>query len=290
MTDNIYIDSLHSKMHKVFKETIDFLENHNLRWYVSGGTAIGAVRHHDFIPWDDDIDIYMPRKDYNRLLSLKKEIKTSTNLELLNIEDEGYTQWFAKFVDKNSTTMENLNIPCVYGVWVDIFPLDYSSNSEEVDNKNALIFKELFIKYQKTLFHVNYKAMLVQLLHLNFKSVCNNALSVIPKRRDFLRKEFQKFESSVQNEDGTHYISYCEGGRHLECDWFKDSLMVPFADYQVRVPIGYDSYLTSVFGDYMKLPPEKDRVTHQMLYVNLKARVSKKEIKEALKKGENFFV
>lgn len=289
MNNQNYIDSLHTKMHEVFKTTIDYLESHKLNWFVCGGTAIGAVRHNDFIPWDDDIDIYMPRKDYNKLLSLKRDIESSTNLELLDIDDNGYTQWFAKFVDKGSTTIENMAVPYVYGVWVDVFPLDFSSKGLSEISDISVKYKELFLSYQKSILPINIKSILYSLKSFQFSSTISNIIAHCSKRRrSQLKKEFKLFVESLQYEKGYYMVSFCERGRVFDPKWFESSEWVRFGNYQVRVPSGYDAYLKSVFGDYMRLPSEENRVTHQMLYVNLKERLSRQEVKHRLKSGESF--
>lgn len=289
MNDKLYIDSLHAKMHEVFKAAIDYMESHNLNWFVSGGTAIGAIRHHDFIPWDDDIDIYMPRQDYNKLLALKNNIKSSTDLELIDIDDEGYTQWFAKFVDKQSTTLESLSVPMVYGVWVDVFPLDYSNKSTEDIKTDAKRYSQLFLDYQQSILPITFKSLLSSLYHFNYHDAKEQLLNFILKNRSFSKKtSFKEYVESIFNEDGDKLVSYCEGGRILKPEWFSSFTWVSFANYEVRVPVGYDEYLKSVFGDYMLLPKEEDRVTHKMLYVNLKERLSKEEVGLRLKKGESF--
>lgn len=289
MTEHNYIESLHAKMHEVFKEAIDYLEIHGLSWFVSGGTAIGAVRHHDFIPWDDDIDIYMPRQDYNKLLSLKEDVKAKTSLELIDIEDAGYTQWFAKFVDKNSTTVENLRVPYVYGVWVDIFPLDYSNNTPEKNKDVSAKYKQLFLDFQKSLYPISIKGIAAEFVAGHISTIIPTIINhYSKKRRVELKRAFISFVNSLALNSGEYIVSYCEGGRILNIKWFESSEWVSFSDYQVRVPIGYDAYLHSVFGDYMSLPPVENRVTHKMLYVNLKARLSKNEVKKRLKKGETY--
>ena len=79
----------------VFKYTVKFLQKHNLRYVACGGTVLGAVRHQNFIPWDDDIDIYLPRADYERLLDLKEECRKD-GFDVLSLRDKGYYLPFAK--------------------------------------------------------------------------------------------------------------------------------------------------------------------------------------------------
>ena len=81
---------------KLFKEFIDVCNKNKLRYYAAYGTALGAVRHRGIIPWDDDIDVWMPREDYERFLSLRNQL-TATPYEILDIQNKGYYLYFAKF-------------------------------------------------------------------------------------------------------------------------------------------------------------------------------------------------
>lgn len=96
-----------NKLNEVFQFTIDFLNSYNLNWCVAYGTAIGAVRHHGIIPWDDDIDIFMPREDYNKFMSLRGELY-DTHYRIIAMGDDNYWLPFAKLFDSNTTIWELL--------------------------------------------------------------------------------------------------------------------------------------------------------------------------------------
>ena len=111
------------KLLDTFKFTIRFFESHNLRWWACGGTMLGAIRHHDIIPWDDDIDIIMPRDDYNKLLDDAIDLKDS-HYSLITPRDQNYYLTSAKIYDNKTTLIESRRYPFAIGVFVDIFPLD----------------------------------------------------------------------------------------------------------------------------------------------------------------------
>ena len=113
------------------------MQKNNLSYYAAYGTALGAIRHGGIIPWDDDIDVWMPRKDYERFLALRPSL-VDTSFEILDIQDKGYYLYFAKFCDKNTTLIEREGEP-VIGLYIDIFPLDnYDASKEWLQRINSL--------------------------------------------------------------------------------------------------------------------------------------------------------
>ena len=114
------------------KAFTSFCDKHNLTYYAVAGTCLGAIRHKGIIPWDDDIDVAMPRKDYDKLLALRGELK-GTGHELVNLGDRSkdsgdYILPYAKFCDANTTIWEQKNNQVIFGVFVDVFPFDNAGN------------------------------------------------------------------------------------------------------------------------------------------------------------------
>jgi lipopolysaccharide cholinephosphotransferase len=276
---------IQSQILHVFKFTVKFLEKHSLRYVACGGTVLGAVRHKGFIPWDDDMDIYMPRADYEKLLDLKKEAMQD-GFEVLSLRDKGYYLPFAKVSDMHTSLWEFECFPFVMGVYIDIFPLDnfnFSDNQlEAIQHKSEKMFyhymksisKEKTFDFWKDIFHglfsqARYK-LKVLYLHLMPKKLFANFL------------DYQKWYS---NFDGPKSVCVTQwAGKIFKREWFEDTITLPFEDTEIIVPRDYDSYLTCLYGDYMTPPPVEQQVSeHQHFYLNFNERLSLEEIKQRMK-------
>ena len=278
-------------LHKTFRFTIDFFQKHDLSWFCAFGTAIGAVRHNDIIPWDDDIDLLMPRKDYERLLTLKEDL-IGTGYTLMSRNDENYCFPFAKIIDENTTIWEAPRYPFVLGVFIDIFPLDSSHLSGE-DYRSAV---KSFTHSADRLFKCQTTYSFTELkydIEKNYKGAILSGILSLFYSKDSIKKAKEDFiakEKEFYSEDGINCISFSGyyGTKEIyKREWFDSYVETPFHDYMVRIPKGFDEYLTQLYGNYMELPPEEKRITHHShYYLNLTERVDIEDVKKRIKKGE----
>lgn len=244
----------------------NFCETHNLHYFLIGGTLLGAVRHNGFIPWDDDADVGMPRGDYEKFIDLTKSINTPYCVESPKNCKSDYQWPFAKVYDPNTTLIENSNIKCVRGVWMDIFPIDGTLNGGRRIFKysisrallNVLALKKIAVKTDRA----PWKKVVIAL----FKPL-SNCISTL-----WLIKLIDNFcaESDFSESE---YMADMVWGSGWKCHtpkyfWdnpklykFEDSFFFGIADS--------DKYLTQLYGNYRELPSVENRVNHDVLYVDL---------------------
>lgn len=225
-----------------------------LRYYVLGGTMLGAVRHQGFIPWDDDIDVGMLRRDYEILLE-KGQHLLPEGLFLQTFEtDPEYPANFAKLRNSRTTFVESglqkrrIN----HGVYIDIFPLDYYPDRGETWFS---VKKELLSLRISTTFTVPGMKPTTKLVRLLTRVL-------YPTVRGALRRRERLFRSVT---DGSRIANHCGAWGKKEivpAHWYGEGTPMPFEGMTVTVPTDYHLWLTQVYGDYMQLPPEDKRIPH----------------------------
>lgn len=245
----------------ILKKVAKICNDNNLRYCLASGTLLGAVRHKGFIPWDDDIDINMPRADYMRFLDImdKNKYENLKAVSLYNSEDYPYN--FSKVIDTRTVLIEDdITGRKEIGVYIDIFPMDGLPSDIESSNKhykkirfyNTLrgLSVSKFVKSSKW-----YKTVPRFLLYKLSRAIGHRA---ILKRVDkiAMKYDFDKCEFA-----GVAVAGY--GARErIHRDGFAKFINMQFEDGYFNAPAGYEEYLSSLYGDYMKLPPEEKRVTH----------------------------
>lgn len=234
------LSPLQKQLLGLYKDFKKFCDKHHLRYYAVAGTAIGAIRHHGFIPWDDDIDLAMPIEDFNKLKKIaKKELPKNLTFR------ESY--WMGGKIYNPRTTVIDvrfLNDPQnYYGIYIDIFPLIGLPDNESDQNK--------FINDIKS-FQVN-----AELLEF-FPEVSPFSIKEILKWKDYLQNAYN-FNTSKKLAAFCYFM--CDG------DGIRNPIVVPFEDTEIPVSSNYDWDLKNHFGDYMKLPPKSEQKTHNKYHI-----------------------
>lgn len=266
-----------------------FCKEHDLQYYCAFGTAIGAVRHKGFIPWDDDIDVQMPRPDYERLMSLKSSIDSSKYELCEGRFDPDYSATFAKIVDLDTTLVEFEGINTRLGNYIDIFPLDGCPDDYEEYSRAYKESQELRDDLYLVSTHYNLRWFGKRLITGHGKEVCK--ILGFYLRRSKCRQEIlarlNGIASRYRYEDSDNVTCYCmwfkEQKHYMPKEWYGNGTEGVFEGMKVILPLRYDDVLTHIYGDYMTLPPENERMTHhRCIYINLDERIA---FEEALKAG-----
>lgn len=259
---------------KLLDKFVEVCEQNHLQYYLAGGSVIGVVRHKGFIPWDDDIDVHMPRADYEKLQLLPDSVWGDDMRLATWRKTPNYTYDFLKLELLNTTVIERLHPDYVGGIFFDVFPLDFmSKDSKEIESFERE-YKKIMRRYIRcTIANDNECASLWNLCCLKIDRLFYNHRSWMEKW-ERLAMSFGENQNKVIH---SHSYFYYKGGMNAE--WFGKGRLMEFEGRKVLVPADYDAYLRHVFGDYMKLPPLDKRVGHSFMFVDYEKRISEKEAK-----------
>lgn len=243
----------------------DFCKENNLRYFLDAGSLLGAVRHDGFIPWDDDIDLGMPRIDYERAIELGKN-GFGGHYKIMTAEEGIYP--FGKVVDTRTLMIEFPNTHRnKIAVYMDLFPKDgvqdFSKKSFKKCEKVAFLgkvywFNKLSIYTWKK--HGNIVKKIIAWFGRNF---------ITQKMRYRPLKKIDKLAKEFAFDDSPYCATIVAGGMAncVPTDYMNKYELHRFEDLQVNIPVGYDKYLRKLYshingGDYMVLPPEEKRIKH----------------------------
>lgn len=239
----------------------DFCQKHHLKYWIAFGTLLGAVRHKGFIPWDDDVDVCMPREDYDKFLKLMMRESDERYRLIAQENDEEYYFTFARLVD-NRTTLKLRGMREIrkMGVFVDVFPLDIAPPESEKNKWQ----EEFNILQRKT------NCTIPRTAHYQEHSwrTMIKIIRQIPdrfhygvKNFDTYRKQWRECLIQYNDSEGKEYI--CQG-----IEWiynrsiFDKTIELEFENRKFLAPSKYDEFLKISYGNYMELPPVEKRVSH----------------------------
>ena len=259
----------------ILKKILEIIERHQLRYYVLGGTLLGAVRHKGFIPWDDDIDIGIPRPDYDLFLQYAvQELSAPYQLHTLQTNTGEYSYYYARIENtdikvRRKVALKEVVIPS----WVDVFPLD--GVPDEGFKRDVWLQKCRF-----------YKALFRASQHSYFgRSAALKKKRSLPKeiiRRMFIRykleekidtqKAWEKLDRALRENDYNscnalaNICGYWGPKEMFPKAYYGEGKLYPFEDMMLNGPVNYDAVLTQMYGDYMTPPPADQQEHH---YVEL---------------------
>lgn len=246
--DRSMAEKIHGRLLLMIKEIHRVCEENNITYYMITGTALGARRHKGFIPWDDDLDICMPRPDYERFSALPQSAFPEF-LELRwykNTENSPFQ--FIKLIDNRTTLIEELYRDYIEGLYIDIFPLDGvrpDSFFEKMRWEKIWLLHKLVILKRSTI----QPHRLTRRIELKLIKMLN--LNSLHKR---LEKELHKV--SFEESDRVANFLGAWGKREIvDKIFFGEPKLYMFEDTELYGPENIDAYLTNVYGDFMTPPP-----------------------------------
>ncbi|MCQ2800506.1 MAG: LicD family protein [Bacilli bacterium] len=261
------MNPLQQKQLDVLKAFIRVCDKHNLEYFLVYGTALGAIRHKGFIPWDDDIDVGMPRKDYEKYIQLQSEYEGTPYFIQTYKSDPCYIYSYAKLRDSSTTFLENAfkNHRINHGVFIDIFPIDGMSREvgdrEKIGKKNKFVWRQVYFSYLGALRRKVHKRTFFKDIGLNIVA----GLFYVFDIAHYRNKRVDKFAKRIPLEEAKMagiMFGFTWRINCMDADIFRETIKVPFEDIEVKVPKQYDKYLTNLYKDYMKFPPIEQQVGH----------------------------
>jgi len=233
---------------------------HNIKYFLCYGSLLGAVRHQGYIPWDDDIDIAMPRKDYNRFI---KGFNTYSDLYQIYTEEnsEGFCFPFSKVTFENSLMKEDFDNCQSIGINIDIFPIDSVSN-----NPYKVKATMRYIQYLRYIIDIKRIAIDPQRSYLKNMLLYTGKILLKFLNSNTIAKKITKIAKKYENNSNSTYagiLVWGYGKREIvDIKVFDEAIYAKFVNQNYPIPQRYHEWLSSTYGDYLKLPPEEDRVTH----------------------------
>lgn len=244
----------------ILKHFHSFCLEHNIRYYLAYGTLLGAIRYKKFIPWDDDVDVLMPREDYNRFVRLFKD---NGKYKLYSFErNKKFFFPFAKLCDDTTRKVEpNYDNGVALGLDIDIFPLDHWDNDLNKAKKECA----RILKYMRYLNCAKCEKItnkhLIKHLLLNMIALFHKIVGRGHYVRKMIKESFKEEQSQSAYVGAKSWCVYGEKGI-IPAEAFASAVEVEFEGLMLPSPVGYDSYLTCLYGDYLPEPPKEKQRTH----------------------------
>lgn len=241
-----------------------FCEENNIRYVMGFGTLLGAVRHKGFIPWDNDMDIFMPRTDFERFLELTKIKPINEHLYIEHYTtDSKYHYMCARVCDDRT----KVNVPYIreqptkLGIWVDVFPMD-----GVVANPLRRLYKRLLLTFHWGLFRADVYGFdeKVRSVRRVLKLI---AIKLVPNINNRNNYRVDKISMNTYGEEChnlDHLFELPKGYKGIPKEDVENPILMKFDKYAFYGPRNYDEYLTAYFGNYMELPPVEKRIVHNI--------------------------
>ena len=263
------LSPVQEKLLSMLKWFHDYCQENGFTYYVVGGSMLGAIRHKGFIPWDDDIDVVLPRPDYDRLLRIFGEENDHYLLESPYTGNADYYYTYAKLYDTNTTLVEKSKRNCRRGLYIDVFPLDGIGSTDKEVNKNFLKVDRLNMFLMTRICAITKRRGFLK----NASIAVSRMIPQIIVNDHKLVLKVDKVASSFGYEDSKYVANLMGAYRRkevMEKSIFGKPTEYQFEDIVVNGVEQYEEFLTHIYGDWRKLPSkEKQKTTHEYIEMNL---------------------
>lgn len=265
MRHKLSSNELKSLLLKTLLRFDDFCKKNDIKYSIAYGTALGAIRHKGFIPWDDDIDVIMLREEYDKFeMAWKQYIQDNTDHYKLwaEMDEENYFMAYcAKFFDTDTVLYEHFSKGKVveFGVFIDIFVLDHIPVAKEEQKKLFMDIRFYWKWIQHFQRHFKKWNQFVREHRLPLPSLDMVAKKLMQCKNIY---NIQKTPLVSVTQDYQKEIDYNKS--IYEYSWFDEFVYVDFEGCHVPVVKEYDKMLRRIYGDYMKLPPKEQQVGHNV--------------------------
>lgn len=252
----------------ILKKVLKVLEENGLRYYMLGGTLLGAVRHKGFIPWDDDIDIGIPRKDYEQFLKIIKD-KLPEQYELQIAKNKNGRYYYARIVNNKYKLLRSIGYDeAIISCWIDVFPLDGLPNNKakmKIWKFSGNLVYKLFIMSEYSYF-ANKNKKCNKVIKFMRKLFCTCKIEKIIPTKMF-SKLLDKILQSNDFDNSEYVCNFCGFWGDKEIfprKIYDDSKLYEFEDIKLCGPSNYDLILTQMYGNYMVPPKDVDKDHHNV--------------------------
>ena len=264
------LPSLQKKALEIFGYFEEFCKEHKLLYFVCGGGCIGAIRHQGFIPWDDDLDVFMPRPDYEKFTKLWETYGDHKNYTLCRTNEEVNYHDCGTLLKDNHTTFINshsVNEDFHHGYMIDIIPLDGCAPTK-TSRMIQMFWASVYSLYNAQRVPNNQGTLMKTLAPVLLFLVPSNKLKY--KLWNYAQKKMSKYDF-YNSEYITELVT---GYKYMSLKYpkkvFEEQLFVPFETTEIPIPVDYETYLSMAFGNYMKMPPEDERnPKHKVVFLDL---------------------